>query len=59
MREICSVELSFNKRTGNSKGFAFVATPDHVYLELNFTERGSLIKNPLQEEDQTQQELKF
>lgn len=35
MREICSVELSFNKRTGNSKGFAFVAAPDHVYIELH------------------------
>ena len=31
MRKICSAELSFNKRTGNSKGFAFAA----VYIELH------------------------
>ena len=34
LRQTCSIEISLDKNTGKSKGFAFLNVPQHVYNEL-------------------------
>ena len=34
LQDKCSIKMSVNQKTGKNKGFAFITSPEHVYIQL-------------------------